>query len=97
MLPTFLVGKFAFRVSGPVANRATSQTIGFCLQRLHLISALIQGEMGADNLAFTFALSTAFAFATFGLAKRGVGCKLELDRVSTLGFLGIKLLEAVKG
>ena len=52
---TFLVGKFAFRVPGPMANRATSQTLGFCLQRLHLVSAFIQGEMGADNLTCTFA------------------------------------------
>ena len=97
MLATVLVGEFACRIPGPMADRATSQTLGFGLKRLHVISAFIQGEMRADNLTFTFAFPAAFALSAFRFAKRGVSCKLELDRVSTLGFLGIKLLEAVKG
>ena len=95
-LASLLVGEFAPRVPGPMADRAATQAFGFCLQRLHLISAFIQGEMRSDNLAFTFAFPAALGLLGFCLAKRSVCGKLELDRMSTLGgLLGIKLLEAI--
>ena len=34
---------------------------------------------------------------TLGLAKGGIGSQLELDHVSTLGLLGIEILEAIEG
>ena len=90
MLSSLLGRKFAFGIPCPIADRAASQAIGFCLKRLHFLPAFIQGEMRADNLTFTFAFPAAFALPAFCLAKPSVCGKLELDRMSTLGLLGIR-------